>query len=319
MTYPLFLAQGKNVRARNAGGAASGGGGLPDPLNAGVPAGTTLTTVSGNVTLGPGDTLTNTHVTGSVGIYGANVTMTNCLVDGSININYRYDISNYTTTAPSNVLIQNCECELLDSRGFNGLTLDGVLSKPHAASGGTMTNFQAYDLFDGTNTILTSNLTIQNSYLKGIDPYLWDGTGAKPHCENLHLGGVHTVYLYNSRFELTASGVHAADTLTTFTANVTLDTTSGGGTGRYNQDVTIDRCQFIGANNFMLYFDADGTNAVTNCTFDNTPSGATVQYPISNYSGAQLPGGTYHSFTATGCTLNGVSLVGNYTQLSGQV
>jgi hypothetical protein len=60
-------------------------GQFPNASNTGVPAGTQLTTRSGDVRLGAGQSLINVHVTGSVYITGSGAVIKNSQVDGGIN------------------------------------------------------------------------------------------------------------------------------------------------------------------------------------------------------------------------------------------
>jgi hypothetical protein len=60
-------------------------GQFPNPGNTGVPAGTALTTRSGDLRLGAGATLKDAHVTGSVYIEGSGVVITDSEIDGGIN------------------------------------------------------------------------------------------------------------------------------------------------------------------------------------------------------------------------------------------
>lgn len=69
----------------------------PSPANTGVPAGTALTVVQGNVTATSGQTFRNVHVTGSIYVASGPVTIVNSQVDGGIN-NISHPTASFTVT-----------------------------------------------------------------------------------------------------------------------------------------------------------------------------------------------------------------------------
>lgn len=253
----------------------------------------TSTTSGDYVVKRSGVSLSRRHVRGSLYITGSDVTVSDVVVDGNVYVNFTPQ-GGLVEPVPSDVRLVHVRATGIFSNGFRGLTLDGVelvdqQDGPHA---------QLFNYADDAHGAVfpASRLVITRSWFHGVRP-----STTEAHLENLHLGGVQGAVIRDNVFELYSP--NGGGTQTQFTANVALEPQMYG---VFNSDVVFDGNWLLGGGAYQLYFNAKGTNRVTNNHFaSDSPSFAAVQYPPDAYVPDALPPGGYVAFAQSGNTLDG--------------
>jgi hypothetical protein len=244
-------------------------GGAPNATNTGVPAGTTLTRVDGNLHIKTSGTYSGLDVYGTVYIEAPDVTVKNSIIRGSSSPSTSQGLVNNYTASATNFVLQDSELvPAVSSMWFDGVQGSNI----------TLRRVNIHGVQDGMK-VMGDNVTIQDSWIHGL--VLWpdpNKPGQYIHDDGVQVLGGKNIHISGNTIEGgNNSALQVTQTLSAVTNLALTDNVLGGGACTVNlQDLPLTSMSGI---------------AVQDNQFLHT---STYNCPITAYNGV--------SFTNTGNT-----------------
>lgn len=249
--------------------------GLPTADTTGPDSSVTLTTYSGDYTISTnGTSISGLHIAGGLTINAANVQVTDCVVDGSININ----TDSSSGSVPAGQTFTRVKASSAwNAYGLSNVTFDRCCFTAVGSGNDNSTEMQMRSYTSENSVFTATDLTIENCYFA---PPPHNTTGS--HLQAVHLMGVQHAVIRNCNMEYVAPD---DDTKTWITAALyceSYDSTC--------QDITIDSCQLRGGGYYEVNF--HGTSyVITNNNFDPDYAGG-IDYPSGDLTITSQSGNT---------------------------
>ena len=156
--------------------------GQPGAANTGVPSGTNLSPVYGNITITKAGTVINgLDVHGFIKVRAANVTIKNTRVHGSSAVNTSTGLIDSASPAVSNLLVQNCD--LTDDSP--SIWVDGIIGHDYTARANNVHNvIDGFGAFNPSNPSADLNVLIQGNWVHDFTYMSPDPTHSDNHTHN---------------------------------------------------------------------------------------------------------------------------------------
>jgi len=228
-----------------------------------------------------GTRLSGLHIRGSLNVNAADVAVSDCIVDGSINLNQDGSVG----TPPAGQTFTRVRASsAYNAYGFQDLTFDLCQFTAEGSGEYNSTEMQMRSYTSNQPGQTAKNLTVRNSYF-GAPPHNVTGS----HLQAIHLMGVQGALIQNNNMEYIAPD---SDTKVWVTAVLYCE--------NYDsecQDITIDSNRFRGGGYYCLNFHGS-RYVITDNDIDPDYAGG-FKYPSSDLTIAHQAGNTCGSTSVT--------------------